>query len=141
MKYKLALGFAVVCLTACNGETESLGEGGAGGGVTFAPTAMCPLVGACRLDSARDGKDDCDDGDPFTADRCVPRSPCGLGVCVHRDAQCDIADPIAVSAAACDDGNDCTADRCEAGNVCIHHTIANGQACTNGTCDDGECVD
>jgi hypothetical protein len=140
MKYKLALGFAVVCLTACNGETESLGEGGAGGGVTFAPTAMCPLGAECRLTPIGAGKADCDDGDPLTSDRCVLLRPCLKAACVHIPSECDALDPYQVQQAICGDDEECTHDRCERG-VCMNHPLNDGLACSLGTCQSGVCVD
>lgn len=67
------------------------------------------------------GKDECDDAEAHTADRCVDAGS-GCGVCAHIRVVCDGFDNPAVQAAVCDDGDPCSTDRCFV-SECVHTPV------------------
>jgi hypothetical protein len=78
------------------------------------------FVGGCC-----EGFDDCDDGDPCTADACH-------GFCTNEPADCS-------------DGNPCTVDSCDSSTGCVNAPIIcpdDGDACTTDACDPatGQCT-
>lgn len=106
---------------ACVGET---------GTVDCPPETTLALCSSdeCAVGAADDGKADCNDENPSTADRCVPigtgggfKPSCG-SVCAHVKVECDGLDDAAVQALRCDDGDACTVDKC-AVSACVHQEI------------------
>ncbi|MCA9529224.1 MAG: hypothetical protein KC543_03715 [Myxococcales bacterium] len=87
--------------------------GACDGNGTCVPTNLCP-TGAC------------DDGIGCTADTCNPTD----GSCTNTpdDGACP------------SDGNECTTESCDPVNGCGSSNVANGTACTGGTCQAGTCV-
>lgn len=135
-------------LTGCDGETGTQpaggggtgGEGGAGGAGLTLPE--CPHVSQCAIGKPDDGKSQCDDGNPSTADRCDPASFCS-GVCSHKTVECDHFDRDVIQAEMCGDGNECTVDRCDVSNECINVVLPDGTPCNMGmaACQAGACID
>lgn len=122
MRHALLPAAALLC-AACSRTVLDAGDLPAGGSP---PAPECPTPDfprECRAEpSEARGKADCDDGDPGTADRCVPFE--GGAVCAHVPAPCDHYDPADVQRARCDDGEACTADRCGGDNGCEHVAVA-----------------
>lgn len=107
-------------LVACEGTPESGGEGAGGaGGSEIEPPFTVSLFRPkeCNPTAAPPpfGVKSCDDGDPFTVDRC------NAGHCAHSPAECDGFDAIEAQAVACDDDEPCSVDRCDMQhNLCLH---------------------
>jgi hypothetical protein len=112
------------------------GEGGAAGGVPVGGgfPAICQLD-ECDPAGPKEGKLECDDADPKTADRCIA-TKCG-GACAHVKVECDGADTGAVQAAVCDDGDPCTVDRC-AVSSCEHLPKGECNPCVATACASAE---
>jgi Putative metal-binding motif len=93
-------------------------------------TASCGDSNTCTMDSCNGGSCShtfaaegisCDDGDA-----CTTGEQCdGAGLCLGVPVNCD-------------DSEECTIDFCAGG--CQHSPVANGTACTGGTCVDGVCT-
>ena len=158
---------AVVCVddtvescitTACDPPTGLCVTLAMPEGSSCPATNPCAPAGTCRLGKCKAAPADCDDGDPCTADSCVPGAGCehtpATGACDDGDA-CSVGDTCvdgvctAGVTAVCDDLNPCTADMCIAGPVgCTVQMLDDGAACANsdpclepGVCEAGTCVD
>lgn len=104
------------------------------GSAEASPVSSRPLLSVTYLYTVGcDGVEDCDDGNPCTADTCDG------GTCVFTP----IPD-CCLNAGQCNDGNPCTDDSC-VDNECIFTpnsaSCDDGDACTeNDTCADGTCA-
>ena len=114
--------------------------------VTCSDNNACTTGDACGGGVCLPGAaSSCDDGNPCTADACVPElgcvngpwtapcddgnpatlgDTCQGGVCIGLPAAC-------TSDVACSDGNACTDDACVAG-ACAHKPAGSGKACEDG---------
>ncbi|MBN1774676.1 MAG: hypothetical protein JXB32_25670 [Deltaproteobacteria bacterium] len=114
---------------------------------------FCTLPGTCEAGECTGQVDnDCDDGDPCTADSCdelmaecrhvlvpvpgaegpVGDETCSDGIDNDCDRHVDGDDPNCVpctDAVDCEDGNSCTIDTCEAGGICLNAPAVDGTTC------------
>lgn len=119
MRALLSACFFVLAIAGCHNKCENgTGSGGAGGGVECGFTSECDPT-----KPPHEGKEDCDDDNPNSADRCIKVGDCLAGVCAHVLVECDTFDPIETQKVMCDDLDECTEDRCGKSNVCDHSTI------------------
>lgn len=108
------------------GASGEAGHGGGGANAGEGGDHGCGFESECdpMLDDEAN-KPTCNDGDPFTADRCVAVADCG-GVCAHTETECDWLDPVVIQMTQCEDGDECTTGRCIGPNKC---TQVNSGAC------------
>ena len=108
-----AIMFALACsitLGACHPEVESSG-------------AECRPCDPEKVPCAQ--RQECDDGDPLTADRCAAvTAGCEKAACVHPAVECDHCAPADEQQAVCADADACTADRCDDASECVHGPVA-----------------
>lgn len=128
-----------VMMTACQGGvvhecSTTGGDGGGGeGGAGVGGAPVCQFETECDPAAPFDGKLECNDGDPGTADRCIATGSCG-GVCAHVKVLCDAADSAAIQAVVCDDRDPCTNDRCGI-SACVHTPIGSPECtCITNAC-------
>lgn len=121
MKTLLLAACLIATAVGCHNTCEN-GTGGDGGG----SVGDCGFPAECDPTEAPHlSKEDCNDDNPVTADRCIQvGTNCG-GVCAHVSVECDTLDPIEMQKTMCDDGDPCTEDRCGKSNVCDRSIIAN----------------
>jgi hypothetical protein len=111
-----------------------------------ADASACTLNERCVAGSCVSDPLACDDGNPCTADACVPASGCGFTPVPNGQSCSDLdfcdgletcqAGSCVVSAPPdCNDGNPCTADGCSTSTGCTHAAVAS--CCFT----DGDCVD
>ncbi len=125
-------------------------------GAPCTPSDTCFTEGACASGLCQGTVARCDDGDPCTADLCLPDGGCEVAPvagaacddgdpCTSGDA-CDALGDCAGQALDCDDKNPCTADACDAeAGGCVHAPQAgdcnDGNPCTvEDTCVVGKCT-
>lgn len=111
----------------------------AGISITAVPTSnLLPCEGC--LNGKIEGTEQCDDGNPFLNDRCLPNcttNECGDG---YLD-EIDPTNPLSPPEEQCDDGNTTSDDCCSAG--CNFETFCadDGTVCMRGKCNSNhECV-
>lgn len=132
-----------ICGEASNIGERTSGDGGAGSETTtsdhFDPcatdvdcadgdactedkcvAAVCAHTQTCSCPTECDPgggltaqKEQCNDGNPNTLDRCSAVDLCPKGECEYSGVRCDWLDPSATQQAVCNDGDVCTADYCE----------------------------
>jgi hypothetical protein len=104
------------------------------------PENLC-IKAVCNLEEGRCeySETDCDDGDPCTADYCVPETgECWWDpVCCATDADCDPDNACSAGKCEaglcklmpipCDDGDPCTEDSCDTDVGCVHEKVADCQ--------------
>jgi hypothetical protein len=117
---------------------------------------LCKQGAVCKGGACAYTLKSCDDGNPCTDDSCLPGSGCVSAavstLCSDGNpctqlAKCVDGACVAQSQISCDDGLPCTEDGCDKTSGCIHKTLADGGACSDGkvcteadACKGGQCV-